>query len=309
MSIAIAAARLLPERLRHSLIRSRMKFSDRDLDDVVVKLAESPDEALAASHIVHRAYARRGLVAPHPTGLRVTPHSVVPTTHTFVAMVGDRYVGTMSLIGDGVLGLPLEGVYASEVAALRGAGERLAEVGSLAILPSFRRKGIVCLLYRAMYEVAIATGVHRLVVAVHPKAEDLYRATLLFRRFGDERHYAGLNRSARAVALELDLRDAEARMRSAFGDMPKTTANPLYVYVESERPELRVPPAGAIGEGAREAMARALVAARPDVFGALPWTARAELRAAVPSLRFTMPEIETTAAPAWTLALARMVPA
>jgi ribosomal protein S18 acetylase RimI-like enzyme len=286
-----------------------MKFSERELDGVVVKFAESPEEALAASHIVHRAYVRRGLVAPHPTGLRVTPHAIAPTTHTFVAMSGDRYVGTLSLIGDGPLGLPLDAVYGEEVATFRGAGERVAEVGCLAILPSFRRKGIVSLLYRFMYEVAMKTGIERLVAAVHPNAEEIYRAALLFERFGGERHYPGLNRSARAVALDLDLRQAEARMRAAFGAMPKTTSNPLYVYVESERPELRVPATGTVGVAEREAMARALVEARPDVFRALPWTVRAELRGALPSVRFTMPDIELEATPAWALALTRMVPA
>jgi ribosomal protein S18 acetylase RimI-like enzyme len=291
-----------------------MRFAEGDLKDVVVKLADSAEEALAASHILHRAYAKRGLIVPHPSGLRVTPHGVLPSTLTFVAKMGDLYVGTLSLICDGALGLPLDAIYAREVDRFRARGERLAEVGSLAILPNFRKKGIACLLYRLMYETACERGIERALAAVHPNAEDIYRATLLFERFGEERAYPGLNRSARAVALDLDLRGIEPRFRDAFGHLPQTTENPHYVYITSDRPELR---RGArLEPEAHLEMVKPLVAARRDVFQSLPWEVRADLRSVLPSVRLTMPDASEIAASAGTpdaawpsAALARLVPA
>jgi GNAT superfamily N-acetyltransferase len=280
MSLALKCLGLLPERTRLSILRRQMGFAERDLEGVVVKIADSPDEALAASHILHRAYVRRGLVVPHPSALRVTPHGILPTTYTFVAIRDGEYVGTLSLVGDGALGLPLSVIYGAEIDRYRRAGERLAEVGSLAVLPRFRKRGIAWLLYRLMYETARSEGIDRLVAAVHPEARDLYRAALLFRTFGEERSYPGLNASARAIAIELDLRGAEQRFERAFGHLPEDTRNPFYVCVTSERPEIdRAPPPSAARHAA---MARALITAWGDVFPALSWDARAELRRVLP---------------------------
>lgn len=290
MSLALNCLSLLPRWLRLPLLRRQMSFSESDLRGVVVKVVDSTDDALAASHILHRAYVRRGLVTPHASGLRVTPHAILPTTFTFVAIHEERYVGTLSLVGDGALGLPMDRIYSAELAAFRSERQRLAEVGSLAILPAFRKKGIAWLLYRLMYETAHAHGVERLVAAVHPDARDIYQAALLFEQFGEERSYPGLNRSARSVAINLDLRGALARFESAFRHLPSDTTNPYYLCITSERPEIvRRPP---LADVEYVAIARALVGARTDVFDVLPWDVRAQVRSALPSVRLTVPDVE-----------------
>jgi hypothetical protein len=307
MSLALALASWFPKRVRHAFIRSSTRFAERDLDGVVVKLVETEEEAIAASHLLYRTYLERGLIAAHESRLRVTPHGILPTTHTFVARVGEKYVGTLALIEDGALGLPLEQVYPTEVAGFRGANDHVAEVGALGILPSYRRKGIVCLLYRLMREVAAAKNVTRLVVAVHPKAADIYRATLLFETFGPRASYPGLNRSAVAQGLSLDLRDLEQRYAATFGHLGPTTDNPHYVQFARRWAELGA--ARAIDSAAQVRISRALVAARPDVFCDLPWPVRAKLRASMPTVRMTIPDVDTATVNTWTTSLARMVPA
>ncbi len=284
---------VLPQGPRHSFLRSHMRFSDSELEGVIVKQVETPEEALAASHIVYRAYARRGLVTGNASHkLRVTPISILPTTRTFVATVGGRYVGALSLYADGALGLPLDKIYRPEADAFRDRGERLAEVGSLAILPAFRRKGIAFLLYRMMYETAIAMGVDRIVMAVHPKVEDLYQAALLCERFGAERAYPGLSQRALAIGLHLDLRTAADRFRAAFSHLPNDTANPYHMYCGTKRTNILE--GHELASHEHERIARALVSACPEVFQELPVDLRMRLRSALPAVRVTIPEIDVS---------------
>lgn len=281
----------LPERVRHGVIRSTFNFSDADIADVRVKMAETANEALAAGRVLHDAYVGRDLTRAHPSGIRTSAHALLPSTHTFIATLGGRVVGTMSLIGDSPLGLPLEAVYGAEVEQMRRDRNTLAEVGALAILPGFRNKGIVCLLNRLMFQVAETIGVDKLVVAVHPAVQEIYRASLLFERFGKETRYPGLSAKARAVGLALDVRTAESRFRQAFAHSPRTNANPHYLYVESARPEVVTPPPGDLRRhGDREAMARALLRARPDVLEGLSPFALQHLRNLVPSARLPRAE-------------------
>lgn len=308
MSILSTLWSCLPDRTRLAIVRSKMRFAEQELADVLVKEADCEEELLAASHIVHRVYIRRGLVHAHPSGLHVTPHSILPTTRTFVAKKGGRYIGALSLIGDAELGLPMDNVYGEELTRFRARGERLAEVGSLGLLPQYRSRGVVSLLYRLLYETARDSGVDRLVAAVHPDAEDVYRACLLFERCGDERLYPGLNRSARAVAITLELPSVDARFERAFGHLPETTANPRYVYLTGRRPEL-VPSSRSRSAAEHARLVRGLVVGRNDVFAALPWERRADIRRALPDMRLTIPDSDAPSRGGQPPCLARLVPA
>lgn len=286
MSVAQVAhqcLRFLPERWRHDFLRSRSRFSDEEVAGVRVKLVETAEEAVAAARILHDAYVERGIMPRHPSGVRATAHALLPTTHAFIALCGGKIIGTMSLVEDCAIGLPLEHIYTEEVAAMRREVNAVAEVGSLAIVPEFRRTGIACLLNLFMFRTARAIGTEKLVVAVHPNAEELYRACLLFERFGRERSYPGLTRSARAVGLALDVPSAEARFREAFRHRPKTTANPHYFYFESSRPELTLPRTWALRRhGDRAGIARELGRLRPDLLAELQDDVRLHLRLSVP---------------------------
>jgi GNAT superfamily N-acetyltransferase len=282
MTIALAAMSVVPG-LRRVLVHRAMKFSEQDIADVTVKIADTSAEVLEAARLVHDAYVERDLLTPHASGVRVTAHGILPTTHTLVAKIDGRVVGALSLVRDGALGLPLEGIYRDGVQRFRDAGDHLAEVGSLAVAAERRSKGLTQLLYRYVFEVARSRGVDRLVIAVHPKAEAVYCAPLLFERFGDERSYPGLNRSARAIPLGLSLIGGEERMRRTFG-AEATTGNPYHVYCAREWPQLQKVPAEELRGSAQRAIAQTLVSAREDVFADLSSTVLAELRRALPGV-------------------------
>ena len=195
--------------------------TDRGLE---YKVADSPAEREAAFRLVYEAYVRSGLAEPNPYRLRVTPFHLLPTTTVFVAKCQAEVVCTVTLVEDGKLGLPLETVYAREVARLRRSGAKLAEVCALAdrradlarVLPTFVE------LTRLVAHFGLHHGtVQHLLVAVHPRHARFYQRFMAFEPFGPLRDYPSV-RNRPAVALMLDLLRPEHRRhpnyRRFFGE-------------------------------------------------------------------------------------------
>lgn len=172
---------------------------------IVYKAAQHRDEREAAFRLVYQAYMRAGLIEPNPSQLRVTPYQLQPGSTIFVAVLRDEVISTVSLIGDCLLGLPMESIYRHEVAALRAAGVRFGEVSALAdrrrqmsrTLPVFVQ------LMRLMVQTAHRQGLDRLLVAVHPRHARFYQRFLSFQRLAEERSYPLVCNNP-AVALYLD---------------------------------------------------------------------------------------------------------
>jgi hypothetical protein len=170
--------------------------------------------------------------------MHATPYLFQSGTYLFVAKRGDEVIGTMTLIGDSERGLPMDSIYCEELAPLRRRGRRLAEVGALCTRAQARRSGVTFLLNKIMWFLALRAGFDELVIAIHPCAEELYRAWMMFERVGGERRYPGLRRQAVAVAMCLDLRQWDERARVAFGTEARDGANPYHVYVERQHPQI-----------------------------------------------------------------------
>lgn len=137
---------------------------------------------------MYEAYVRRGLARPNPSGLRATPHQLLPTTEVLVAVHHGQVIATISLVRDGKLGLPMEIAYPTEVAALRARGLYLAEVSCLADQRLARPAGvawsggchapaILMRLMSLMAQCALARGVNQLLIAVRPLLSAVYRVS------------------------------------------------------------------------------------------------------------------------------------
>jgi hypothetical protein len=127
----------------------------------VCAIARRKSEREAAFRLIYNAYVRAGLGVPNEFGMRVTPYHLLPTTTIFVASLRDPdrdVFATVSLVGDGAFGLPLERVYPAEVHQRREQGLSLAEVSCLADRRSdFRRFfPVFCALNRVMIQFARA---------------------------------------------------------------------------------------------------------------------------------------------------------
>ena len=261
--------RFLPRWLRERLILPRIVIDDAALANVSVKVAKTRAEVFGSAQLVHDVYVARGILTPHVSRLKLGPQLVLPSTFTFVATVNDAVVGTISLVADSPLGLPMDASFRREIDEVRARGERIGEVTALAVAPEYRRSGLVYLLNRLMIHTAIANSLDRVVMTVHPRAEALYETAMLFERLGDERSYVGLNESARAVAMGLPVAGLSDRLQSRFGSRGPVTSNPRWTYFDM--PAANVEPvteALAHSEERIESM-EALARARMDVFRSL----------------------------------------
>lgn len=277
----------LPRPIRASILRSKLRFHESELATLGAEIVSSASDALAAGKLVHDIYVRRGLAHAHDSGVRATPWHFLPTTFVMVAKHAGEVVGTQTLQVDSPFGLPMDEAFASVLQPIRARGRVLAEVGALAIAPTFRGTGAFHLLNRAMFSVAERVGVTDLVAAVSPTAEDVYRAVLCFDRIGSVTRYPGLAQPRGGTALRLPLDEAHGRFRDRA---PASHA----VYIDRAWPEITVPAQvtvrslEALDEG-RLAGVRALVSARRDVVRALSRSQIAELRRAVPDVFWPSP--------------------
>ncbi len=204
----LKSARVLPVSLQALILRRAIDLPLAIPSELRFKIAETTDELEAAFGLVYDEYLRLGYCAPNPMKWRATIYHALPTTTTLLALYGNRVVGTLTLVRDNRLGLPLDKVF--DVSILRREAGRLAEVTSLVIHRDFRRQNggaVLFPLLRLMYEYSTSHfGVDHLVVSIHPKDEPFYKSLLLFRKVPGTRtvQYMG----APAVALHLDLHAA-----------------------------------------------------------------------------------------------------
>ncbi|MEW5771040.1 MAG: hypothetical protein AB1831_11845 [Pseudomonadota bacterium] len=183
-----------------------------------------------AFHLVYQAYVEVGLQAENPAQMRFTKYHLVPSTKVFVAVfrpeltkqeidrthVNDdkRVVGTLTLVLDSSLGLPVEQVCAPEIQAMRDRGARLAEVIALAIDPAFRRYNVMMYLYKIMFEYARLKGVTDICCAVTKRHIEFYRDILLFRPLGQLLPYEAGN--------GLEVQGHVLNIEHAYGDSKAT---------------------------------------------------------------------------------------
>lgn len=177
------------------------------------RVARQPAERLAALRLVYRRYASSNLIEPCQLKLRVTEQHLLPSTSIFVGVADDTVCCTVSLIGDSTLGLPLESIYQREVARLRKANRKVAEVSCLAFheagsARTFRRAFIG--LNRIMAQYAKHHGYDSLLMTCHPRHLPFYERKMRFQRIGGVKQYPQVkNHPAVASVLYLDEINAE----------------------------------------------------------------------------------------------------
>ncbi|MEP6692333.1 MAG: hypothetical protein ABJD07_14325 [Gemmatimonadaceae bacterium] len=219
-AVARRLLRAAESRLPASLVRPRylqhIRLGARDLEGTVFKLASTPEEREGAFRLVHDSYTRKGLLDSAPTGLKVTPYDVMPSTAIFIAMRGGAVVGTLSLIEDGPLGLPMDDVFPHETERVRRRGGRLAELSAYAIDPSVRGRATSLMLYNLMFRwVWWHRYTQDIVIAVHPRVTRFYEVVLLFDRLHARASYHRFH-NAPAEALHLNLRGIWPRFEKLY---------------------------------------------------------------------------------------------
>jgi hypothetical protein len=159
------------------------RFADRELRCVCVR---HPQSLLAAFRLIHERYVGDGLMRRNRLGVRILPHQLLDTTWVLVAEREGEVVGTLSVVGEGELGLPIESICATELTRLRRGGRRVAELSCLATKYVAGTKAIAVLrmLLRSALRVAADEQLDELAICVHPRHADFYEHRLGFRVMG-----------------------------------------------------------------------------------------------------------------------------
>lgn len=174
------------------------------------KVASSRDEWEAALGLVYQAYLRSGLIETNRHQMRVTPYHSLPTTEVLIATDQDEVLCSLSVVGDGELGLPMEAIYPEQVVARRRQGIRFAEVSCLAN----KREGseqsfsVASRLMALTAQCAEQRLLDQLLIVVHPHHAGFYERFLAFEMIGERRTYASVCDHP-AVAMALDLNGIE----------------------------------------------------------------------------------------------------
>jgi hypothetical protein len=168
-------------------------------------LARTEAELKICFEILYEAYLHAGLVETNPLRMRLTPFHLLSTTEVFVAKACDQVNSTLTMAGDGELGLPMDTIYSEETRWLRSKGFRLAEIGSLADRRHSTVKFVKVFkeLAKLVVQVAQERGFNGLVIATHPRHAGFYIRSFGFTQIGGLTNcpYA---RGNPAVALLLD---------------------------------------------------------------------------------------------------------
>lgn len=206
---------LLAPLLRCLYLRG-MRFKRDELEGLTFRVADSLDDKEAAFQLVHEMYVRRGIISRSECDSRLSVFHLLPTTTIFIAKSGDQVIGTVSLIEDSPLGVPMEETHPREILTLRLAGWRFAEVGALAVTAGLRGKGVPLMLYNIMFRWARQYRLIRnLALAVHPRIARFFEIIFLAERLGPVRTYAKLN-DALSSPLSIELLTAPVRFRELY---------------------------------------------------------------------------------------------
>ena len=198
------AMRVLPKRLRHALMRHKATIDPAVMCGVVVDIAHTKESYEPAFRLVHDAYVWRGWIKPQATGQYLTEHHALPETTVFVLRKGTECLGTISLVLDSPLGLPIDHTFPHEVRRLRQPGRRLAEVGSFAVAAGHRNTGLTMYLIAAVWRYARqVAGLTDLVIAVDDHVLDYYEGLFGFQALGAPRVYRGFGADKHAIADDL----------------------------------------------------------------------------------------------------------
>jgi len=232
----------LPVGVRFGIYRRMVDCDPAPDQQLQLSVAQTREDLEGCFRLLHDAYVASGFMKPHPSGMRITKYHALPTTTTLCAKYGDRVVGTISMIREGVFGFPLQSIF--DLDNVRAAGGKIAEISALAVHPDFRKTGgaILFPLMKLMYEYSTKYfDTRHLVIAVNPDKIELYESLLFFKRLNEKvvDNYDFAN-GAPAVGATLDLSSAADLFERVYGRRAPRK-NLHYYFVKLVLANIRLP--------------------------------------------------------------------
>ena len=171
----------LPRNQRFKVYRSFADCNPAPSSRLQLKIAETKEELEACFAVLHDAYVDSGFMKPDPSRMRVTIYHALPTTTTLCAKYDGEVVGTISLVRESALGVPLQKIF--DLNSVREKEGLIAEVSALAVHRRFRKTGgsILFPLMKFMYEYCTTFfDTRHLVIAVNPSHIEMYESLVFF---------------------------------------------------------------------------------------------------------------------------------
>lgn len=207
---------------------------------IEIQLAKTKEDLEAAYSLLHDVYVEIGFMEPHPSGMRLNVYNMLPHTSTVVAKINGEVVGTISIVRDNPLGLPLD--ESVDTQSYRKPGWQVAEVTGLAVARPWRGQGqILFPLLKFTYEYAVGyLGVEAFQVATALKKEDFFRALLFFEPITEQVFDDPMINGTSVRALFLNLNEAKTQFKRAFNH--RGPEGNLYSYfADLELPNFKFP--------------------------------------------------------------------
>jgi hypothetical protein len=173
---------------------------------IITRQIQDVSELKRALELVHNNYVRCGYMKPNAARIRLGVHYALPSTRTYIALVDEEIVATISFFLDSPLGLPLDSLYLDQANLLRSQNRKIAEVGMLADRREELSRGLHVLLpmMKLVFHASRETRMDDLLITVNPKHVAFYERLLCFEKIGPTRDYKAVS-NAPAVLLRVNV--------------------------------------------------------------------------------------------------------
>ncbi len=198
------------------------------INNIEYRVARSRDELEQAYGLVYQEYLKRGYIDESPSRLRLSVYNLLPQTTTFVAVYEGVVTATATLIPDSPLGLPMDEIYAQELALFRKHGKAFCEVSMLASHTDLFREGasmmlnakkmfFVFFLFKRIFDYAREVlKMDYIVITINPKHRMTYEY-LHFTDIGGLKNYSKVN-GAPALGKCLNIQTVGDKIKEEKGN-------------------------------------------------------------------------------------------
>lgn len=156
-----------------------------------------------ASELVSSVYTGYGYLKPEENDYLEKVNHYNSSTITLIAEKNGVMIGTLSLIIDSELGLPMDTLYSDELDPLRRNGRRLCELSQFAVSEGGLKAGLLLCKYAKVVADDLL-GMTDFVITANPKHRTFYLSVLQFEELAEEKVYPNLSEVG-AAPLILDL--------------------------------------------------------------------------------------------------------
>ncbi len=202
----------LPIFFRHFIYRQLFAKVPKEISEgLVFELAKTKEDLESAFRLLHDAYVDQGFIQKKESGMHLIVQHALPNCGLLVAKFNNKVIGTISIMRDSPLGLPMEKAF--DISGLKSNGGRVAELSSLVVHPQFRRKMGQDIFFPLTLFASIFAkkcfGTDYLVFNLYPHHADFYNAI-----FGSSHlnNYKGVSQEylgAPATGIKLNLNTVE----------------------------------------------------------------------------------------------------